>query len=87
MSNMNRFIGGSPASVLAKLIFLSLLVGAFMAFLNVTPIGLIQGLFNWIQSILNVSLDTVKEVGRWILYGAIIVVPIWFLVRLFDRSR
>ncbi|WP_112663796.1 DUF6460 domain-containing protein [Microvirga flavescens] len=87
MSNMNRFLGGSPASVLAKLIFLSLLVGAFMAFLNVTPLGLIEGLFDWIQAVLNVSLDTVKEVGRWILYGAIIVVPLWFFVRLFDRGR
>ena len=38
MSNMNRFLGGSPGSVLAKLIFLSLLVGAFMAFLGITPV-------------------------------------------------
>jgi hypothetical protein len=85
MSNMNRFIGGSPGSVLAKLIFLSLLVGAFMAFLDITPFGLIEGLFNWIRSVLDLSLDTVKDVGLWILYGAIIVVPLWFIVRLFDR--
>jgi hypothetical protein len=85
MSNMNRFIGGSPGSVVARLIFLSLLVGAFMAFLDVTPFGLIEGLFNWIRSVLDLSLDTVKDVGLWILYGAIIVVPLWFIVRLFDR--
>ncbi len=85
MSNMNRFIGGSPGSVLAKLIFLSLLVGAFMAFLDITPLGLIEGLFNWISSVLDLSLDTVKEVGMWILYGAVIVVPLWLLSRLFGR--
>jgi hypothetical protein len=85
MSNLNRFLGGSPASVLAKLIFLSLLVGAFMAFLGITPFGLIEGLFNWITSILDLSLDTVKEVGLWVLYGAIIVVPLWLLSRLFGR--
>ena len=28
MSNLNRFLGGSPGSVLVKLIFLSLLVEA-----------------------------------------------------------
>jgi hypothetical protein len=82
---MNRFIGGSPGSVLAKLIFLSLLVGAFMAFLDITPFGLIEGLFNWVRSVLDLSLDTVKEVGLWILYGAIIVVPLWLLSRLFGR--
>ncbi|MFC4173481.1 DUF6460 domain-containing protein [Microvirga sp. GCM10011540] len=82
---MHRFIGGSPGSVLAKLIFLSLLVGAFMAFLDITPFGLVEGLFNWIRSVLDLSLDTVKEVGLWILYGAVIVVPLWLISRLFDR--
>lgn len=85
MSNMNRFLGGSPGSVLAKLLFLSLLVGAFMAFLGITPIGLIEGVFNWIRSMLDLSLETVKEIGLWIVYGAMIVVPLWFIVRLFDR--
>ena len=85
MSNLNRFLGGSPASVLAKLIFLSLLVGAFMAFLGLTPLRLIEGLFDWITSILDLSLDTVKEIGLWVLYGAVIVVPLWLLSRLFGR--
>jgi hypothetical protein len=85
MSNMNRFIGGSPGSVLAKLIFLSLLVGAFLAFLDITPFGLIEGVFNWIRSVFDLSLDTVKEVGLWILYGAIIVVPLWLLTRLLGQ--
>ena len=82
---MNRFIGGSPGSVLAKLIFLSLLVGAFMAFLDITPFGLIEGLFNWIRSVFDLSLDTVKEVGLWVLYGAVIVVPLWLISRFFSR--
>jgi len=85
MSNLTRFLGGSPGSVLAKLIFLSLLVGAFMAFLDITPIGLIEGLFNWISSVLDLSLDTVKEVGLWIVYGAVIVVPLWLISRLFSQ--
>jgi hypothetical protein len=85
MSNMNRFLGGSPGSVLAKLIFLSLLVGAFLAFLDITPFGLIEGLFDWLRSIFDISLDTVREIGLWILYGAVIVVPLWLLSRLFSR--
>lgn len=85
MSNLTRFLGGSPGSVLAKLVFLSLLVGAFMAFLDITPLGLIEGLFDWISSVLDLSLDTVKKVGLWIVYGAIIVVPLWILSRLFGR--
>ena len=71
--------------MLAKLVFLSLLVGAFMAFLDITPLGLLEGLFDWISSVLDLSLDTVKEVGLWIVYGAVIVVPLWILSRLFGR--
>ena len=82
---MNRFLGGSPGSVLAKLIFLSLLVGAFLYYLGLTPFGLIEGLFYWIQSVLDISFDTVKQIGLWILYGAVIVVPLWLLSRLFSR--
>jgi hypothetical protein len=85
MSNLNRFLGGSPGSVLVKLIFLSLLVGAFMAFLDITPFGLIEGLFDWISSVLDLSFETVQEIGIWVLYGAIIVVPLWLLSRLFSR--
>ena len=85
MSNMNRFLGGSPGSVLAKLILLSLLVGAFMAFLGITPFGLVEGLYRWIASVFDLSLDTLVEIGRWVLYGAILVVPIWLLARLFGR--
>ncbi|MBJ6124553.1 DUF6460 domain-containing protein [Microvirga splendida] len=87
MSNLNRFLGGSPGSVLAKLIFLSLLVGAFLAFLDITPLGLIEGLFNWIASVLDLSFETVQEVGLWILYGAVIVVPLWLISRLFGSRR
>jgi hypothetical protein len=85
MSNLNRFLGGSPGSVLAKLIFLSLLVGAFMAVVGITPFGLVEGLYRWIASVFDLSLDTLVEIGRWVLYGAIIVVPLWFLARLFGR--
>jgi hypothetical protein len=87
MSNLNRFLGGSPGSVLVKLIFLSLLVGAFLAFLGITPLGLFEGLFDWIASIFDLSFETVQEVGLWILYGAVIVVPLWLISRLFGSRR
>ena len=87
MSNLTRLLGGSPGSVLVKLIFLSLLVGAFMAFLDITPLGLIDRIFRWLQSVFDLSFETVREVGRWVLYGAVVVVPIWLLSRVFSRGR
>lgn len=85
MSDLHRFMGGSPGSVLVKLTFLSLLVGAFLAFLGLTPFGLIDTVIRWIRSAFDLSFDTLKEIGRWILYGAIIVVPVWLVFRLIAR--
>ena len=86
-SNLQRFLGGSPAAVLVKLVFLSLLVGAFMSFLGVTPVGLISRVWRMIQAVLDLGFDSLREVGRWIVYGAIIVVPLWLLSRLASRGR
>lgn len=85
--SFQRFIGGSPAAVLAKLVFLSLLVGAFMAFLGLTPFGLIEGLVEFVESVFGSGLEALREAGRWLLYGAMIVVPVFFLVRLLGAGR
>ena len=86
-SNLQRFLGGSPTAVLVKLVFLSLLVGAFMSFLEVTPAGLISRVWRMSQAVLDLGFDSLREVGRWIVYGAIIVVPLWLLSRLASRGR
>ena len=87
MSNLNRFLGGSPGSVLVKLIFLSLLVGAFLAFLDVTPFELGTRIMRLLRSMFGLSFDAVRDIGRWVLYGAMIVVPVWLVVRLFRAAR
>lgn len=84
---MQDFLGGSPLSILVKLIFLSLLVGALLAFLNVTPFDLVNRVTRLFRSIFGLSFDAVRDIGRWILYGAMIVVPIWLLARLFKAAR
>jgi hypothetical protein len=85
--NLQRFLGGSPGAVLVKLVFLSLLVGAFMAFLNITPVGLFERILRVLRDVLDLSFDSVREVGRWVFYGAMVVVPLWLLSRIFARGR
>jgi hypothetical protein len=41
-SNLTRLLGGSPVAVLLKLVFLSLVVGAIMAGLGLSPGGLVH---------------------------------------------
>ena len=85
-SNLQRFLGGSPGAVLAKLILLSLLVGAFMAFLGITPVALFDRLGGMIRGLLDLGFDLIREIGRWLMYGAMVVVPLWLLSRLFARG-
>lgn len=81
--NVSRFLGGSPGSVIVKLVFLSLLVGAFLALFGLTPPDIIRGIKSLIDSVLDLGFGAVRELLRWLVYGAVIVVPIWLLMRLF----
>jgi hypothetical protein len=85
MSDFNRLLGGSPGPILVKLIFLSLLVGAFMAFLDITPLALVEGIVTWFRSIFDLSFETVRDLARWTLYGAMVVIPVWLVSRVFRR--
>ncbi len=80
-----RVLGGSPLSVIVKLVFLSLIVGAIMALLGLTPRGLFTAIGNFVSSILNLGTDAIWEVAQWVTAGALVVVPIWLLLRLFGR--
>ncbi len=82
---LERAMGGSPLSVIIKLIFLSLIVGAIMAFLGLTPRALFAAMGNFVSSILNLGTDAIRDVAQWVVAGALIVVPAWLLLRLFGR--
>lgn len=82
-----RFLGGSPLGVLVRLIFISLLVGAAMAFLGLSPQALYQAAVRFLRSISDLGFGAVREVGQWLVAGALIVVPVWLLSRLFAARR
>ncbi|MBB5759922.1 hypothetical protein HNR00_004659 [Methylorubrum rhodinum] len=86
-SALNRFLGGSPMAVAVKLLFLSVLVGAVMAMLGLTPGLLFWHLYDLSRNLIDLGFETFHDFGRWVLAGAAIVVPIWFIARLLSSSR
>lgn len=86
-SGLNRFLGGSLMAVFVKLLFLSVLVGAVMAMFGLTPGLLFWQLYDLTRSLIDLGLETFHDFGRWILAGAAVVVPIWFIARLLTVSR
>jgi hypothetical protein len=84
---VNRFFGGPPLSVLLRLVLLSILVGVILSAFGFDPFDIWRSLDRLIRSIWNMGWDAVEWVLRYFLIGAVIVVPIWIVVRLAKRGR
>jgi hypothetical protein len=81
---LTRFLGGSPASVLVRLIFISLIVGALLMWLDIRPEDIFLGIQRAIDRLWSLGFDAVHLVVRYIVAGAVIVVPVWFVLRLLN---
>jgi hypothetical protein len=84
---VNRFFGGSPLSVLVRLILLSILVGVILSAIGLDPFDIWRSIDRLFRSIWNMGWDAIDWAWRYFLLGAVIVVPIWILVRLAKRGR
>ncbi len=84
---VNRFFGGSPLSVLVRLILLSILVGVILSAIGLDPFDIWRSIERLVRSIWNMGWDAVDWAWRYFLLGAVIVVPIWIVVRLAKQGR
>jgi hypothetical protein len=80
-----RFLGGHPASVLMRLIMLSILVGVILSAVGLDPFNIVYSIERLIRSIYQMGWDLVSWVWRYFLLGAVIVIPIWLISRLVNR--
>jgi hypothetical protein len=84
-SNLQRYLGGSPLAVLLKLVVLSLIVGAIMAGLGLTPGNLVRQAVHAAHALFGLGFDTLRDVGGYVVTGAVIVIPIWVITRILSR--
>jgi hypothetical protein len=79
---MTRFIGGSPLAVAARLVLLSILVGVILAALGLDPRDILRSIQELVTRVWNMGFDAVRWLWRYFLLGAVLVIPIWFIMRL-----
>ncbi|MGH6665058.1 MAG: DUF6460 domain-containing protein [Pseudolabrys sp.] len=84
---MTKVFGGSPLAVLGRLILISVLVGVVLAALGLDPFDIIQSIERLIRSIWNMGWDAVRWLWRYFLLGAVIVIPIWIIMRAVNAPR
>jgi hypothetical protein len=83
-TGLNRFLGGAPAVVAVRLLVVSLVVGALLVWLDIDPLSIVDAVERLGQHVWGMGFEAVRELGRYLAAGALIVVPVWFLARLFS---
>jgi hypothetical protein len=78
---VHRFFGGPPLAVLGRLVLLSILVGVILAAVGLDPWNIIESVRRLIQNLWEMGFDAVRWLWQYFLLGAVIVVPIWLLMR------
>lgn len=83
-SPLTAFLGGSPTGVFVRLVIISLIVGAFLMWLDIRPADILRGVQRMIDGVLHLGVDAIEVIFQYILAGAAIVVPIWLIMRLMN---
>lgn len=82
-----QFFGDSVAGTLIRLVLLSVVVGVVFSALGITPFNLIERLDLLVRNVMNMGFDALNWAFRYFLLGAVIVFPVWFLMRLLAKPR
>lgn len=86
-SGFERFLGGPPLRALAQLVMLSLVAGILMAALGLSPSALLRWGVDTVHRVVDMGFGAVVEVGRYVVIGAVVVIPLWLVLRLFSAGR
>ena len=82
-----RFLGGTPLLVAFRLILLSILVGVVLAAIGFDPYNILRSIQLLFQRLYDLGFEAINWIWRYFLLGGVIVIPIWFLSRLFSTPR
>jgi Family of unknown function (DUF6460) len=81
-----RFFGDNVAGTIIRLVLISIVVGIVFSALGITPFNLVERLEQVVRRITDLGFDAVRWTFNYFLLGAIIVFPIWIIMRVV-RSR
>jgi len=83
----NTFLGGSVLGVLVRLIILSIVVGVVLSTLGITPQNFFYQINILLRRIYDLGFGAIESVLGYLILGAMVVVPIWFISRLIKSAR
>jgi hypothetical protein len=87
MDGLTRFFGGSPARVLAQLVLLSLVLGIVLSAVGISPFDIVNGFRRLAERVWDAGFDTIVWAWRYFLLGAVVVFPVWLIMRIVRVNR
>lgn len=78
---LSRVIGGSPLGVLVRLALLCVIVGLVLDQLHLDAFELFRWAVDAVEDVIRNSADVLKQIGRYFLIGALVVIPVWIVLR------
>jgi hypothetical protein len=79
---LSRIFGGSPLGVLVRLMLLSIVVGFILREAHIDPQDILRSLEGLIRRLWEMGLEPIRWLWQYFVLGAVVVIPIWLLIRL-----
>jgi Family of unknown function (DUF6460) len=79
---MEIFFGGNPLAVVLKLVIVCIITGIVLHTFGINPADLLSRIPEVLRALSDLGWDWVRRALEYFALGAIIVVPIWVVVRL-----
>lgn len=84
---LTNFIGGSLPAVALRLIVISFIVGLLFVMFGFEPEDIYDSLVRLARRLVELGLSDFRHAARIFAAGAMIVLPLWLILRLLDSRR
>ena len=84
---LNQFLGDTPFRVLIRLLALSFIVGLVLSVIGLHPFEIFEWMERVVQRIYNMGFDVIREAFEYLFLGALIVVPVFLIMRLVKATN
>ena len=85
--NLIRFLGGSPLTVALRLVALSIVLGLVLSALGFSPLDIAASVRTLATRLYDTGFDAIIWAWRYFLLGAVIVFPVFLVMRLLRLGR
>lgn len=83
----NTIFGGNPLGVILRLALISIVVGVVMKALGIDLGNFFERINELLRNIYDLGFGAIDWVLEYLALGALVVVPIWIVARLFGAAR